>query len=84
MYDSMGLEAEASPSPVCLPVPARRVMLVVVDDWPDLTDPLDPSNPMHSAYWGDWECLGCDADGSGDELLDGLCPHCGSEVERLG
>jgi hypothetical protein len=49
----------------------------------DITNPLDPLNPIHSLFWGDWDCPKCAADGSRDELVRGQCPHCGSEVDLL-
>jgi hypothetical protein len=54
-----------------------------VDDWYDITDPLDPLNPAQSLFWSDWDCPNCAADGSGDELDRGRCPNCGSKVDRL-
>lgn len=53
------------------------------DSWFDITDPLDPLNPIHSLFWSDWDCPNCAADGSADELVNGRCPHCDSEVDSL-
>lgn len=53
------------------------------EPWYDLTDPLDPLNQNHAFFWSDWDCPHCAADGFRDELVDGRCPLCGSEVEHL-
>lgn len=49
----------------------------------DPADPLDPLNPLAPLFWSDWMCPDCSEDGDKADLVDGHCPNCGGEVDRL-